>query len=90
MPDQTPKDAPAASQPPAAAASPAPAEQPKPTPVPTPEATPVTAHVWALGNHSRQVLLAGLLADQPALAGEKKTPADWQSALDDYARSERV
>lgn len=87
----TPKPAPAAKQPP----PPAPDPEPKDDVEPDVELEPqgpssVTAHIWALGDHSKQVPLSGLLIDDPSLRDELLLPEEWQKRLGEYLQSERV
>lgn len=90
QPAPAPTPAPAKPAAPAPAPAPAPEPAPEPDPPADPEPSPVPAEIWALSDHRRQVLLAGLLVDSPDLRDQKLTPDEWQTALDKYEQSERI
>lgn len=57
----------------------------------TPSEAPVTAGLWTVGLDPRsQVLLAGLLADDPTLRTAELPATEWRKRLSRYENTERV
>lgn len=61
--------------------------QSKPDAAAAPEEAPVSAFIWSLGDHAKQVPLAGLLVQDPSLREAELTPSEWRDRLDEYLRS---